>query len=93
MACFGQDGACGRRVTGFSLEQAACWACVPASEASARIARAREALAQVPFAPPPSSEDEATLERFVSARQSGDIEHLAGLVAEDAVLSVPPQPE
>ena len=45
-------------------------------------------------APPEvSSTDAALLRRFITARESGDIDAFTTLLAEDARFSMPPQPE
>lgn len=49
----------------------------------------REALASAAV----SSSDEAQLRRFIDAWQRGDLDAFAALLAEDALFSMPPQPE
>jgi RNA polymerase sigma-70 factor (ECF subfamily) len=43
--------------------------------------------------PVPGPEDTATLERFIKAFESRDLDTFTALLAEDAILSMPPQPE
>jgi RNA polymerase sigma-70 factor (ECF subfamily) len=59
------------------------------------LQRARKNLEQHRAEPPPplSPENAATLRRFVTAFESRDLETFTALLAEDAILSMPPQPE
>jgi RNA polymerase sigma-70 factor (ECF subfamily) len=44
-------------------------------------------------APPVSSADAAMLRRFIAAWESGDVDAFSALLADDAIFSMPPQPE
>jgi RNA polymerase sigma-70 factor (ECF subfamily) len=59
------------------------------------LQRARGSVAQrrERLAPEVSSSDAGLLQRFISTWESGDLEGFASLLSDDALLSMPPQPE
>jgi RNA polymerase sigma-70 factor (ECF subfamily) len=60
------------------------------------LQRARKtiATARADTAPPDvSSSDAALLRRFIATWESGDLDAFSALLADDAILSMPPQPE
>jgi RNA polymerase sigma-70 factor (ECF subfamily) len=59
------------------------------------LQRARKSLEtrEVQPQPPAGPEDAALLQRFMATWESGDLDAFTALLAEDAVLSMPPQPQ
>jgi RNA polymerase sigma-70 factor (ECF subfamily) len=59
------------------------------------LQRARKKLDERPVeaAAPPGPDDAAAVQRFITAFESRDLDTFTTLLAEDAVLSMPPQPE
>jgi RNA polymerase sigma-70 factor (ECF subfamily) len=60
------------------------------------LQRARKSVAarsEDTVSPDVSSSDPALLQRFIATWESGDLDAFAALLADDAILSMPPQPE
>jgi RNA polymerase sigma-70 factor (ECF subfamily) len=58
-----------------------------------RARRSVEARAEHDAPPDASSSDPALVRRYITTWESGDLEAFTALLADDAILSMPPQPE
>jgi RNA polymerase sigma-70 factor, ECF subfamily len=82
-------------VLGWSAQKAADLLGTSVASVNSLLQRARKGVeAQgVEEAPPPGPADDGLVRRYITTWESGDLEAFAALLAEDARLSMPPQPE
>jgi RNA polymerase sigma-70 factor (ECF subfamily) len=82
-------------VLGWKPEEAAALLEVRVFAVNSLLQRARKSVEarSEDTAPPVSSADAAMLRRFIAAWESGDVDAFSALLADDAIFSMPPQPE
>jgi len=81
-------------VLGWKPDEAAHLLATSVAATNSLLQRARRAMAQhQPDGSAPQVEDDDLLRRYIATWESRDLEAFAALLAEDAVLSMPPQPE